>query len=114
MYHKACHERFIDTVCKPTKDRQLALQDLIARTDAIVVIGGRGSNKTRQLVETCRASGRRAVHIERAEELCPGAFTDVAEVGVTAGTSTLDETVASVVARLRLISENNLTKEIES
>ncbi|MGI8957449.1 MAG: 4-hydroxy-3-methylbut-2-enyl diphosphate reductase [Chthoniobacterales bacterium] len=109
--HPNAEVRFIDTVCKPTKDRQFALQDLIARANAIVVIGGRGSNNTRQLVETCRASGRRAVHIERAEELCPADFMGIAVVGVTAGTSTLDETVASVVARLRLISENNLTKQ---
>jgi 4-hydroxy-3-methylbut-2-en-1-yl diphosphate reductase len=92
--------RFVDTVCKPTKDRQLALRRLIAEAEVIVVVGGRTSNNTRQLVETCRAGGRRAIHIERAEELRGADFLDVAAVGLTAGTSTLPETVEFVHGRL--------------
>jgi 4-hydroxy-3-methylbut-2-en-1-yl diphosphate reductase len=99
--------RFIDTVCKPTKDRQLALERLIAEAEVIVVVGGRTSNNTRQLVETCRAAGRRAIHIERAEELRGADFLDVATVGLTAGTSTLPETVASVHARLLDFAANS-------
>jgi 4-hydroxy-3-methylbut-2-enyl diphosphate reductase len=95
--------RFVDTVCKPTKDRQLALTKLIAQTELIVVVGGRGSNNTRQLVETCRAAGRRAIHIERAEELAPRDFENVGVVGLTAGTSTLPETVEAVFRRLKQI-----------
>lgn len=97
--------RFADTVCKPTKDRQLALQRLLAQAELIVVVGGRASNNTRELVQTCRAAGRRAIHIERAEELVPADFENIAVVGITAGTSTLRETVDSAIARLRLISE---------
>jgi 4-hydroxy-3-methylbut-2-en-1-yl diphosphate reductase len=92
--------RFVDTVCKPTKDRQLALRRLIAEAEVIVVVGGRTSNNTRQLVETCRAGGRRAIHIERAEELRGADFLDVAAIGLTAGTSTLPETVEFVHGRL--------------
>lgn len=100
----AAEVRFADTVCKPTKDRQNALAQLIAAADAIVVVGGRTSNNTRQLVEACGAAGRRAIHIERAEELDPAAFGGTKVVGVTAGTSTLPATVDAVVARLRAIS----------
>jgi 4-hydroxy-3-methylbut-2-en-1-yl diphosphate reductase len=96
----AAEVRFVDTVCKPTKDRQLALRRLIAEAEVIVVVGGRTSNNTRQLVETCRAGGRRAIHIERAEELRGADFLDVAAVGLTAGTSTLPETVEFVHGRL--------------
>jgi 4-hydroxy-3-methylbut-2-enyl diphosphate reductase len=95
--------RFVDTVCKPTKDRQLALTKLITQTELIVVVGGRESNNTRQLVETCRAAGRRAIHIERAEQLGPGDFENVGVVGLTAGTSTLPETVEAVFRRLKQI-----------
>lgn len=92
--------RFVDTVCKPTKDRQTAVQRLIAEAELIVVIGGRSSNNTLQLVETCRTGGRRVVHVERAEELVAADFHSVTKVGLTAGTSTLPETVESVHARL--------------
>ena len=96
--------RFVDTVCKPTKDRQAALRNLIAAADLIVVVGGRHSNNTRQLVETCRAGGRRAIHIERPEELDPKDFQNVQVVGLTAGTSTLPETVDAAFKRLQEIS----------
>lgn len=100
----ASEVRFVDTVCHPTKQRQRALEQLCARNDLIVVIGGRNSNNTRQLVETASRLGRRAIHIERPEELRASDFHGAASVGVTAGTSTLDDTVQAVVERLRAIA----------
>lgn len=100
--------RFVDTVCKPTKDRQSALRKLIDETELIVVVGGQTSNNTRQLAETCRIAGRRAIHIERAEELNPQDFVDVRAVGLTAGTSTMRETVDAVVKRLKGFSSMQL------
>jgi 4-hydroxy-3-methylbut-2-en-1-yl diphosphate reductase len=94
--HPNAKIRFADTVCKPTKDRQLALKKLITAAEIIVIIGGRQSNNTRQLVETCRAAGKRPLHIERPEELQPEWFRGVAVVGLTGGTSTLPETVEVV------------------
>jgi 4-hydroxy-3-methylbut-2-en-1-yl diphosphate reductase len=94
--HPNAKIRFVDTVCKPTKDRQLALKKLIAAAEVIVIVGGRQSNNTRQLVETCRAAGKRPLHIERPEELQPEWFRGVAVVGLTGGTSTLPETVEAV------------------
>jgi 4-hydroxy-3-methylbut-2-enyl diphosphate reductase len=102
--HPRAEVRFVDTVCKPTKDRQNALHQLIAEAGTIVVVGGRASNNTRQLVETCRAAGRRVIHIERPDELEPNAFAGVAIVGLTAGTSTLPATVEAVYRRLQEIS----------
>ena len=98
--HPNAKIRFADTVCKPTKDRQLALKKLIAAVEVIVVVGGRLSNNTRQLVETCRAAGKRPLHIERPEELQPEWFRGVAIVGLTGGTSTLPETVEAVRQQL--------------
>jgi 4-hydroxy-3-methylbut-2-enyl diphosphate reductase len=96
--------KFCDTVCQPTKNRQNALQQLLAICDTIVVVGGYNSNNTRQLVAAAQARNRRAIHIERPEDLIPAQFAEVDVVGVTAGTSTLLETVNAVVARLRAIS----------
>lgn len=95
---------FVDTVCRPTKDRQDALQTLIAEADTIVVVGGHHSNNTRQLVQTCRLAGRRTIHIERPNELDPADFISSNVVGLTAGTSTLPETVTAVWRRLQEIS----------
>ena len=97
--------KFCDTVCQPTKDRQTALGKLLATCDTIVVVGGHHSNNTRQLVETARAAGRRAIHIERPDEVAPEMLRDAANVGITAGTSTLKETVAAVHERLLAIAQ---------
>jgi len=96
--------RFADTVCQPTKNRQNALRKLIAGCDTIVVVGGHNSNNTRQLVATARAAGRLVFHIERPDELDPQWFRKTETVGITAGTSTLKETVAAAQERLRQIS----------
>jgi 4-hydroxy-3-methylbut-2-enyl diphosphate reductase len=95
---------FRDTVCQPTKNRQLALKKLIVECDTLVVVGGRNSNNTRQLVTAAEAAGRRVFHITQAEELQSEWFGNSQCVGVTAGTSTLKETVAAVVARLEAMA----------
>lgn len=111
--YPAAEVRFADTVCKPTKDRQAALRKLIESADAIVVVGGYTSNNTRQLAETCRAAGRTAFHIERPGELQPDWFIGVQTVGLTAGTSTLPETVEAVEQRLREISRSVNTNNMK-
>jgi 4-hydroxy-3-methylbut-2-en-1-yl diphosphate reductase len=91
---------FRDTVCQPTKNRQTALRKLLDEVEAVVVVGGKNSNNTLQLLKACQSAGKRSFHVERAEELQAGWFEGLESVGVTAGTSTLKETVASVKERL--------------
>jgi 4-hydroxy-3-methylbut-2-enyl diphosphate reductase len=96
--------RFIDTICLPTKEHQKALDELIERVDAMVVVGGRNSNNTRQLAVRCRERGIPAYHVQGPDDLCPEWFDDSAVVGLTAGTSTLDETIDAVHERLQWIA----------
>ena len=103
LRHPNAEVIFKDTVCQPTKDRQAALEKLCQDSQVLVVIGGRNSNNTRQLSETARRAGLTVHQIETADDLNPAWFETVERVGVTAGTSTLDETVQAVVARLKRI-----------
>ena len=98
--------RVIDTICRPTKLRQLSVLDLVRRVDAVVVVGGRNSNNTRWLVKVCREHGTPALHVESAEDLDPAWFADVRTVGLTAGTSTLDETIDEVHRALECIDSS--------
>jgi len=93
--------RFVDTVCQPTKDRQNALAELCRTHDTIVVVGGNNSNNTAQLTAKARSLGCRAIQVENASQLKRESFTGSAAIGVTAGTSTLEETLLQVVDRLR-------------
>ena len=91
---------FRDTVCQPTRDRQAALRKLLLEVEVVVVVGGRTSNNTRQLLLAVEAAGRRGHQIEQPDELEPAWFVGAETVGLTAGTSTLPETVQAVRDRL--------------
>ena len=88
--------RFIDTICHPTKDHQAALERLLDQVEAVVVVGGRNSNNTRELVARCRERGVLAYHVQSAADLRRDWFAGLRTVGLTAGTSTLDETIDNV------------------
>lgn len=92
--------RFVDTICHPTKDHQAALERLLDEADVIVVVGGKNSNNTRQLVRRAAERGRRAFHVQDAADLREEWFEDAKCVGLTAGTSTLAATIDEVFARL--------------
>jgi len=92
--------RFIDTVCHPTKDHQKALDRLLEQVEAMVVVGGRNSNNTRQLVARCQEMRVPAFHIQRAADLRDQWFVGIRSVGLTAGTSTLDVTIEEVYEAL--------------
>jgi 4-hydroxy-3-methylbut-2-enyl diphosphate reductase len=92
---------FVDTVCQPTKQRQNAAIELAQKCDVVIVIGGARSNNTQELVKTCSRFCAKVHHVQTVEDLQAGWFDGAQIVGVTAGTSTPDETVDAVEARLK-------------
>jgi 4-hydroxy-3-methylbut-2-enyl diphosphate reductase len=93
--------RYLDTVCKPTKERQTAAVDLARAADVVVVAGGRASNNTRELVKTCSRYCARVHHVETAADVRPEWFDGANVVGLTAGTSTPDDVIDAVERRIR-------------
>ena len=96
--------RFVDTVCLPTKDHQKALDRLLGRVEAMVVVGGRKSNNTKELVALCGERGVPAIHVQDANDLDPSWVSRFGVVGLTAGTSTLDSTIEEVERALERIN----------
>jgi 4-hydroxy-3-methylbut-2-en-1-yl diphosphate reductase len=94
--------RFVDTVCKPTKERQSAAIELARRADVVIVVGGRSSNNTRELVKTCGRYCARVYHVQTEADIRPEWFDGASLVGLTAGTSTPDEVIDRVEVRIRL------------
>jgi len=88
--------RFVDTVCQPTKQRQHAAIELAQQSDVVIVIGGAHSNNTHELVRTCFAHCSRVHHVQTAADLRPEWFQGAAVVGITAGTSTPDTSIALI------------------
>ena len=92
----------VDTICKPTKDRQNAAATLSKQVEVMIVIGGRNSSNTHKLAITCRHHlPNGTYHIETAQELDPKWFEGKRKVGITAGASTPDYLIEEVIARIR-------------
>ena len=94
--------RFMDTVCQPTKQRQVAAEELTQQCDVVIVIGGAHSNNTRELVETCSRHCDRVHHVQTSVELRHEWFFHDDVVGITAGTSTPESTILEVEQWLQL------------
>jgi 4-hydroxy-3-methylbut-2-enyl diphosphate reductase len=92
--------RFVDTVCQPTKQRQSAAVSLALWSTVVVVIGGAQSNNTSELVNTCAKFCDRVHHVQKADDLREDWFHPDDIVGITAGTSTPDTVIETVIQRL--------------
>jgi len=101
--------RFVDTVCQPTKQRQDAAVELAQRCDVVVVIGGAHSNNTHELVSTCRRYCARVHHVQSAMGLREEWFAGAQAAGVTAGTSTPDDSIDEVEVWLRELARRSET-----
>jgi 4-hydroxy-3-methylbut-2-enyl diphosphate reductase len=100
--------RHLDTICHPTKEHQRSLERLLSEVQAVVVVGGRNSNNTRELARRCRERGVAAHHVQDASDLRPEWFRGLNVVGLTAGTSTLDDSIQEVERWLLALEEGTV------
>jgi 4-hydroxy-3-methylbut-2-en-1-yl diphosphate reductase len=95
----------MNTVCVPTRLRQLSAEELARHADVMLVVGGAGSNNTRELAATCRRHCGRVFHVQTAANV-RAEWLDGAEViGITAGTSTPDSVIDEVEAMVRVLGK---------
>jgi 4-hydroxy-3-methylbut-2-enyl diphosphate reductase len=100
--------RYLDTVCKPTKERQTAAVEMAQQADVVIVVGGATSNNTRELVKTCAQHCARVHHVQTDAEIRIEWLLGAGVVGLTAGTSTPDEVIDRVEARIRQIDDDHV------
>jgi len=93
--------RIVRTICTATVERQRAAAALAARSDVVVVIGGRNSANTNRLAELCAASGVPTHHVETAEEIQAAWLEGRPRVGVAAGASTPHWIIEEVCREIR-------------
>ncbi|HEX6310529.1 MAG TPA: 4-hydroxy-3-methylbut-2-enyl diphosphate reductase [Acidimicrobiia bacterium] len=88
-------------LCFATTNRQAALSEIAARSDAVVVIGSANSSNTIALTKVAAAAGcPTVVRVDGPDELDPAVLDDARVVGVTAGASAPEDLVQAVIAKL--------------
>ena len=90
-----------DDICYATQNRQLAVKQMAADCDLMLVIGSRNSSNSVRLVEVALEHGSRAGHlVDYADEIDEAWLEGVSTVGVTSGASVPEILVREVLDHL--------------
>ena len=95
---------FVDTICNPTKQRQLGTEEIAKKADIMIVIGGKNSSNSKELAAKSREYNVETHFIQSVEQLKEEWFKDKENIGVTAGASTPDITINEVVGMIKQLA----------
>ena len=90
-----------DDICYATTNRQLAVKQLAAECDLVLVIGSRNSSNSNRLVDVTRELGTPSHLIDKAAEVEEEWLEGVDTVGITSGASAPEELVSELVEIFR-------------
>jgi 4-hydroxy-3-methylbut-2-enyl diphosphate reductase len=87
-----------DDICYATQNRQVAVKEIAAQAELVIVVGSRNSSNSVRLVEVALESGARASHlVDKASEIDATWLEGVTTVGVTSGASVPEILVRGVL-----------------
>jgi 4-hydroxy-3-methylbut-2-enyl diphosphate reductase len=105
---RAREVKIYNTICDFTAQRVKETRELACMVDVMVVVGGKNSSNTNQLVKLSHSVCNNVYHIETQDELEKEWFHNVKNVGVTGGASTPHWIIEEVVKKIRDISKEVL------
>lgn len=88
-------------ICYATHNRQMAVKEVAASSDLLLVVGSQNSSNSKRLVEVAENSGVRAYLVNDCEDVQPAWLDGVGAVAVTAGASAPEHLVQELLAFLR-------------
>ena len=87
-----------DDICYATQNRQVAVKQMAAQTDLMIVVGSQNSSNSVRLVEVAVEHGAKAGHlVDYADEIDQAWLDGVETVGVTSGASVPELLVRDVL-----------------
>nr|WP_256103929.1 4-hydroxy-3-methylbut-2-enyl diphosphate reductase [Streptomyces sp. ODS05-4] len=87
-----------DDICYATQNRQIAVKQMGADADLVIVVGSKNSSNSVRLVEVALGAGARDAHlVDFADEIDEAWLEGVSTVGVTSGASVPDVLVEGVL-----------------
>ena len=88
-------------ICYATQNRQVAVKEIAAESDLVLVVGSRNSSNSVRLVEVALDAGARASYlVDDASEIDEAWLVGVTTVGLTSGASVPEDLVEQVMAWL--------------
>lgn len=87
----------VNTICNATAERQQEASELAARSDAMIVIGGKNSSNSRKLFEISKNQCENTYFIQTLEDLDITCIESSASLGITAGASTPKNIIQEVL-----------------
>ena len=104
--------RFVNTICFPTKRNQEQIKELSEVTNLMIIIGSFTSANSKRLAELSSERNENTFQVTCASEIDSSWFKDdVNSVGISAGASTPDWIIESVIKKVKEIT-NTQEKEI--
>ena len=92
----------VNTICNATEERQTEAQEIAAKADAMIVIGGTHSSNTRKLYEICKNECENTHFIQTLDDLHLDLPKSVGLVGITDGASTPNNIIEEVQNYVRI------------
>ena len=92
----------VNTICNATEERQTEAQEIAAKAEAMIVIGGTHSSNTRKLYEICKNECENTHFIQTLDDLHLDLPKSVGLVGITAGASTPNNIIEEVQNYVRI------------
>jgi len=87
-----------DDICYATQNRQLAVKQMGAEAELVIVVGSRNSSNSKRLVEVAKLAGSREAYlVDFASEIDEAWLEGVGTVGVTSGASVPEVLVEQVL-----------------
>jgi len=83
------------TICAATQERQDSLRELLDKTDAIIIAGGKESANTRRLLVIAEAADKPCALVETAADI-PADFFKFNSIGLASGASTPDAVIDDI------------------
>ena len=90
-----------EDICYATTNRQIAVKELAAQCDLVLVIGSTNSSNSNRLVEVARDHGAASHLIDNASQVREEWLEGAETVGITSGASAPEELVAELVEFFR-------------
>jgi 4-hydroxy-3-methylbut-2-enyl diphosphate reductase len=90
-----------DDICYATQNRQVAVKQIAAQSDLVLVVGSTNSSNSVRLVEVALGSGAQAAYlVDDVSHIDTGWLDGVETIGITSGASVPESLVAAVLGWL--------------